>query len=209
MIKLVTITPDAEKLIAYMARVSSSHQDNPEYEKLIRYLIDHAHWSPFEMCHAVIELNTSRAIAQQILRHRSFSFQEFSQRYSSDIPGDPEFSWGREQADKNRQSSVVEFDDDTQIEWEAIQRRAFNAANNAYQQALDLGVAREQARMLLPLATPTRLYMSGSIRSWIHYIQLRTQADTQLEHREVAEECQLILAKELPTIGKILGWSAG
>ncbi len=204
-VKLVTITPDAEKLIAYLARVSSPHQDNPEYAKLIRYLIDHAHWSPFEMCHAVLEIETSRAISAQILRHRSFSFSEFSQRYAA-VQDRPPLASGRRQAAKNRQSSAEQLDEMAQDYWLALQDRTYDQCWRAYESALNAGVAREQARMLLPLATPTRMYMAGTVRSWIHFVQLRTQEDTQLEHRVIAEQCRDILTEQLPAVAEALGW---
>lgn len=204
-VSLVSVTPDAEKLIAYLARVSSSNQENPEYAKLLRYLIDHQHWSPFEMAHAVVEINTSRAIAAQILRHRSFSFQELSQRYTSDIDQAVPVP-GRRQAIKNRQSSAEPLDEMAQDYWTGLQEQTYAQCYAAYESALKAGVAREQARMLLPLAAPTRLYMAGSIRSWVHYVQLRTQLDTQLEHRVIAEQCRNILAVELPTLAEALGW---
>ncbi len=204
-VKLISITPDAEKLIAYLARVSSDHQDNPDYAKLVKYLLDHKHFSPFEMAHCIIEINTSRAIAAQILRHRSFSFQEFSQRYANVA----EFSVpvvGRKQSVKNRQSSTDELGEGAQLAWLRLQQEVFTQAEDAYDTAIRIGVAREQARMLLPLTTPTKLYMAGTIRSWMHYVDLRTQPDTQLEHRIVAEWCRDILTQQLPTIAAALGW---
>jgi thymidylate synthase (FAD) len=204
-VSLVSITPDAERLIAYLARVSSSNQENPEYAKLLRYLIDHQHWSPFEMVHMVVEINTSRAIAAQILRHRSFSFQELSQRYTSDI-NEPEIVVGRRQAAKNRQSSAEPLDEMGQDYWTRLQEDVYAKCFAAYEAALAAGVAREQARNLLPLATPTRMYMAGSIRSWIHYCQLRCQQDTQQEHRVIAEQCRNILASHLPNVADALGW---
>jgi thymidylate synthase (FAD) len=203
--KLVTITPDAEKMVAYLARVSSSNQENPEHAGLLRYLIEHQHWSPMEMVHAVIEIRTTRAIAAQILRHRSFSFQEFSQRYAA-VREEPVRVAGRLQATKNRQSSVDMLPGPAQTEWALLQDAVYDQALEAYSRALEIGVAREQARLLLPLATPTRMYMAGSLRSWIHYVQLRTQPDTQQEHREIAEQCRDVLASELPTFADVLGW---
>lgn len=205
-VELVSITPDAEKLVAFLARVSSSNQENPEYAKLIKYLIDHQHWSPFEMCHMVVEIETTRAIAPQILRHRSFSFQEFSQRYSS-AHQSPRPVEGRTQAEKNRQSSAEMLPSPQQAAWIQLQADTYATAEVAYANALRMGVAREQARMLLPLATPTRLYMAGSIRSWIHYCDLRCMEDTQLEHRVLAEQCRSILATELPVVAEALGWT--
>jgi thymidylate synthase (FAD) len=205
-VRLISITPDCEQHIAYCARVSSSNQENPEFAKLLKYMLDHGHFSPFEMGHMVVEIQTTRAIAAQILRHRSFSFQEFSQRYSSDLPDVPQPVPGRMQAAKNRQSSAENLPTPQQCEWGQLQRAVFDQSLAAYNQALAIGVAREQARMLLPLATPTRLYMAGSIRSWIHYCGLRCQQDTQQEHREIAEQCRDILAAELPIVAEALGW---
>jgi thymidylate synthase (FAD) len=203
--KLISITPDAEKLIAYCARVSSSNQENPEYSKLLKYCIDHGHWSIFEMAHMVVEINTSRAIAAQILRHRSFSFQEFSQRYAP-VQDHPLLVEGRKQSAKNRQSSSEPLEGAEQHEWQLIQEYVYDTCYTAYQQAIDAGVSREQSRLLLPLATPTNMYMAGSIRSWIHYLQLRTGTDTQPEHREIAEEIQKIFMKELRQTSRALGW---
>src|ERR1041385_3430608 len=168
-VKLVSITPDAEKQILYIARVSSNQEN--ESTGLIRYLIRNKHWSPFEMAHAVFEITTSRAIAAQILRHRSFSFQEFSQRYST--PNDYEQYKARRQAEKNRQSSVDDMSEE-EIDWffEA-QQVIWETAKNWYDEAIAIGIAKETARFLLPLNATTRLYMAGSIRSWVHYIELR------------------------------------
>lgn len=204
-VELISITPNCEQHIAYCARVSSSNQENPEYAKLLKYMLDHGHFSPFEMAHAVIEINTTRAIAAQILRHRSFSFQEFSQRYTA-VTDMPATVPGRKQSEKNRQSSVDMLGTAEQTEWQSIQRDVFFTSYVQYERALKLGVSREQARLLLPLATPTRMYMAGSIRSWIHYCQLRCQPDTQQEHREIAEQCRGILARELPTVAEALAW---
>lgn len=205
MVKLVSITPNTESLIAFCARVSSSNQDNPDYAKLLRYLIDHQHWSPFELAHCVIEIETSRAIAQQILRHRSFSFQEFSQRYSSDTPNTEQYK-ARRQAEKNRQSSVDDCDKETSDWFDWAQGQVYGTCATLYRQALSRGIAREQARFLLPLSTGTRLYMAGTVRSWLHYVALRSQPDTQAEHRDIAIACRDILARELPTIAAACGW---
>lgn len=203
---LVSITPKAEEFMAWAARVSSDNRENPEYAKLFKYMLDHGHWSPFEQAHASFEIVTSRAIAAQILRHRSFVFQERSQRYTDDITGF-ETTAGRRQAEKNRQSSTDDLDQATQDKWRAIQWHAFNDAHAAYRAALRLGICREQARMLLPLAVQTNLVMTGNIRSWIHYIELRTKPDTQEEHRVIAEAIRSQLAKELPVIASILKWN--
>lgn len=198
----------AEDLIVYCARVSNPTNQTNVYsgDKLLRYLVKHQHWSPFEMATMTVEIKTSRAIASQILRHRSFSFQEFSQRYSTASKiTDVEV---RRQADKNRQSSTEVFNPDVVLdpdgndivtaEW-AIRQHAEQSLN-LYDSLIDAGVARESARMVLPLATETTIYMTGSVRSWIHYLQLRTSEDTQKEHREIAEQILDILKEEMPTI---------
>jgi thymidylate synthase (FAD) len=199
-VSLVSVTPKAEELIAYCARVSNpDNQDNPDSEKLIRYLIKNNHWSPFEMAHVVIEINTTRSIAAQILRHRSFSFQEFSQRYA-EVSHSPEIPEFRRQDTKNRQNSIDDLSADTINQCEAIAADVIVSSLRAYQKLLKLGVAKECAREVLPLATPTRLYMAGSVRSWLHYIDLRSANGTQLEHRQVALQAKEILYQQLPTI---------
>lgn len=201
--KLVSITPDAEEQIVYMARVSNpKNQKNLDTApKLIRYLIKHKHWSPFEMCSLQVEINTTRAIAAQVLRHRSFSFQEFSQRYSSvDQLGSFGLPHLRSQDLKNKQAS---HDDLDPAFVEASQRQIlahYNSAIDLYEHLLDSGVAKECARSILPLGTPTRLYMSGTIRSWIHYVQIRAGVETQLEHRMIAQEIKHIIRHQLPNI---------
>lgn len=200
--KLITITPNAEELIAYCARVSNpSNQDNPECEKLIRYLIKHKHWSPFEMAHMVIEINTTRAIAPQILRHRSFSFQEFSQRYADvGFLSEVEVPELRRQDTKNRQNSIDDLDP-VAVQFFHRQIDAhFDNSLELYRDLVDAGVAKECARGVLPLNTPSRLYMAGSIRSWLHYIDLRRSNGTQKEHRDIALGCAEIIRKELPNI---------
>lgn len=205
-VKLVSITPDAEKFIAWSARVSSDNRDNPDYAKLFKYMLDHGHWSPFEQAHASFEIVTSRAIAAQILRHRSFTFQERSQRYTDELIGF-EYTDARRQAAKNRQSSTDDLDEVAKTWWADAQAMCFRDAEDAYRVALGYGICREQARMLLPLATSTNLVMTGNIRSWIHYVDLRTKDDTQQEHREVALKIRSILTEELPTITSLLGWT--
>ncbi len=204
-VKLVWITPEAEKLIAYCARVSSPQQDNPEYEKLISYLIKNKHWSPLEMGSMCIEIETSRAIAQQILRHRSFSFQEFSQRYAAATT--VEIYDARRQDNKNRQNSIDDMSKEDRIWFDNAQDEVAGRSLTLYNEALKRGIAKEQARFLLPLATQTKLYMSGTLRSWAHYIDLRVANGTQLEHKEIAKECQSIFIKELPIVSKALGWA--
>ena len=197
---LVSATPNAEELIAYCARVSNpQNQDNPDSERLIKYLITHKHWSPFEMAHVVMEINTTRSIAAQILRHRSFSFQEFSQRYA-EVSHSPEIPEFRRQDTKNRQNSIDDLSADTLNQCEAIASDVIVSSLRAYQKLLELGVAKECARELLPLCTPTRLYMAGSVRSWIHYIDLRSANGTQLEHKEIALKCKSRLYQALPGV---------
>lgn len=203
--KLISLTADAEKMLVYIARVSSDNQENPEYAGLVKYLIKHKHWSPFEMAHAVFEIHTSRSIAAQILRHKSFSFQEFSQRYQQ-VTERPPIVAGRKQAVKNRQSSTNDLNPYAQARWEELQQLVYDTCYAAYEEALSIEVAREQARDLLPLATPTRMYMAGSIRSFIHFCELRCQPDTQHEHRLIAEGIRSILTQQLPTVAKALDW---
>jgi thymidylate synthase (FAD) len=203
--KLVTITPDAEQHIAYCARVSSPNQENPEITRLLKYCISHKHWSIFEMAHMVIEIKTSRAIAAQILRHRSFSFQEFSQRYAP-VPSEPPkvISMQRLSGSHNRQSSLPlpEWEELTDHQQLVLIRadEVVQSAFTVYNDLLQSGFATETARMILPLATPTRMYMAGNIRDWLHYVDLRTQDDTQYEHRQIANDIKLIIEEQLPTI---------
>jgi thymidylate synthase (FAD) len=204
MIKLISITPKAEELIAYCARVSSPNQENPEIEKLLAYCVKHKHWSIFEQASATVEIYTSRAISAQILRHRSFQFQEFSQRYAQAqeyIPYE-----ARRQDDKNRQNSIDDLSEEIKNDWLITQEHLWQDAIINYNWALDNGIAKECARMILPMQTATRLYMTGSIRSWIHYLEVRCSEDTQLEHRVIAQEIKEILKKELPVIAKALDW---
>lgn len=201
---LITITPEAEALMAYIARVSSPHQENPEYEKLLKYCIDHQHWSVFEQAHMTVEIETSRMVSAQILRHRSFTFQEFSQRYSEAFDYEP--CDARRQDTKNRQNSIDDLSDEVKEQWRTVQRELFTKALDAYHSALDMGIAKECARAVLPMSTKTKLYMTGNIRNWIHYIQLRTGPDTQLEHRQLAQVIRSIFIRELPTVSKALGW---
>lgn len=201
-VKLINITPDAERLIAYCARVSSPNQDNPEYEKLLRYCMNHGHFSVFEMADMTVEITTSRAIAAQILRHKSFSFQEFSQRYSEVT--EFETIQARRQDKKNRQNSFDDLDDIDKAWFLSAQAKVINEANNVYRDALDRGIAKECARMVLPLLTQTRLYMKGSIRSWIHYLQVRCSLDTQKEHRDVAMQIKALMTTQLPVIGSLI-----
>lgn len=201
-VKFITATPDAEKLIATIARVSSDNQDNPEYEKLLSYLIKHQHWSPFEHAFATFEITTSRVIAAQILRHRSFTFQEFSQRYSK-AKAAIEYSNARRQDTKNRQNSIDDMSQEDKDWFTMQQARVYIDAYDVYEQALDRGIAKEVARMVLPLNTQTTIYMSGTLRSWIHYINLRSANGTQLEHMEIAKEIGRQFKELWPTIGNI------
>lgn len=194
-------TPDAEYLLAYIARVSNpTNQDNPETApKLIKYLIKHKHWSPFEMVSVCMEINTTRDIARQILRHRSFSFQEFSQRYA--VAQDFEISEARMQDEKNRQNSLPVQDRELDDWWKEMQIDVLVAAKKAYRNALNLGIAKEVARKVLPEGmTNSNMYMSGTLRSWLHYIDIRCGPETQKEHREVALLCKNELEKHFPSV---------
>ena len=202
-VSLIHITPNAEELISYMARVSNpSNQNNTETSaKLIKYLIDHQHWSPFEMVNMCVEIETTRSIAAQILRHRSFSFQEFSQRYSdvSNI-GTPVIPALRRQDTKNRQNSIDDLHQSSKEFFERKIEHLFSECQDVYKQLIEAGVAKECAREVLPLATPTRLYMNGTIRSWIHYCQLRCGNGTQEEHRIIATDVYKLLQEHLPSV---------
>jgi thymidylate synthase (FAD) len=203
-----TVTPSPEELIVYIARVSNpSNQLNLETSaKLLGYCIEHKHWSPFEMVDMCVEIETSRAIAAQILRHRSFNFQEFSQRYAK-VGADAFVTYpARRQAEKNRQASVDDLDVPTKEWFVEQQQRIYDQAYEVYEEALRAGVAKECARFVLPLNTKTRLYMKGSVRSWIHYLQVRTAADVQPEHRDIALGIQKIFVKNFPAIATALGW---
>lgn len=200
-VSLVWVTPEAEEKIAYMARVSNpANQDNPETApKLLKYLINNNHWSPFEMVNVCMEIETTRDIARQILRHRSFSFQEFSQRYA--ISEDFEYSEARLQDEKNRQNSIPVQDRELQAFWEEEQRIVLTAAQRAYGRALNAGIAKEQARKVLPEGlTMSRMYMNGTLRSWIHYCNIRCDKATQKEHREVADKCKKIISELFPSL---------
>lgn len=199
---------DAQELIAYCARVSNpSNQLNTETsEKLINYLVKHAHWSPLEMVSACIEIETTRDIARQILRHRSFSFQEFSQRYADPVKDlDFEIREARLQDDKNRQNSVETDDTELKTEWMLAQERVIIEARKAYRWAIENGIAKEQARAVLPEGlTMSRMYMNGTLRSWIHYIELRSANGTQKEHMEIAKACAHVIAEVFPMATKLV-----
>lgn len=195
------ITPEADTMIGWMARVSNpkASPDDPS-EKLISYLMRNEHWSPFEMANMCVRIETTRDIGRQILRHRSFTFQEFSQRYA-EVTNEMVLSQVRLQDDKNRQNSIVTDDEDLQEWWDFAQSWAYNTAYEAYTSALEKGVAKEVARKLLPEGlTPTTMYMNGTIRSWIHYLASRTDPSTQLEHRDVANSVLTIFERNCPLV---------
>ena len=207
--KLISVTPDAEEHIAYCARVSNpSNQDNEKYAGLIKYCIKHQHWSIFEQAFMTLEIETSRGIAAQVLRHRSFTFQEFSQRYAdssllaSEIPL-PEL---RRQDDKNRQNSTDDLDPKLVEIMDKQMITLFDSAMALYEQMLKAGVAKGCARFVLPLACKTKMYMTGSIRSWIHYIELRSANGTQKEHMDIANSCKKIFSEQFPIIAEALDW---
>ena len=207
-IKLISITPDAEKTMAYIARVSNpSNQDNENYSGLLKYCIKHNHWSVFEQSTMTLEIETTRAIAAQILRHRSFTFQEFSQRYAdSNLLGSIHLPKLRKQDKKNRQNSTDDLDPKVIQTLNMQMGTLFGSALALYNQMLELGVAKECARMVLPLCTPTRIYMTGSCRSWIHYINLRSAHGTQKEHMDIAEGCRKVFTEQFPAVSEALEW---
>ena len=209
-VRLIQATPNPEENMAYVARVSNpNNQENPNYAGLLKYCIKHNHWSVFEQAYMTLEIETNRGIAAQILRHRSFTFQEFSQRYadssllSETIPL-PEL---RSQDTKNRQNSIDDVGPFVQQELEIAMRKHFDSAMDIYKHMLEMGIAKECARFVLPLATPTRIYMTGSCRSWIHYIQLRSANGTQKEHMDVALACRDIFCEQYPTVAEALEWT--
>ena len=208
-VKLISVTPDAEQTMAYVARVSNpANQDSENYAGLLRYCIKHNHWSVFEQAFMTLEIETTRGIAAQILRHRSFTFQEFSQRYADtnliteNIPV-PDL---RRQDTKNRQNSTDDLGDYVKLKFQAEIAELFAHSNNLYKRLLEAGVAKECARFVLPLATPTRIYMSGSCRSWAHYINLRSANGTQKEHMDIALECKKVFSEQFPTVAEALEW---
>ena len=208
-VKLVSVTPDAEKTMAYIARVSNpKNQDNPSIGGLLSYCIQHQHWSVFEQSTMTLEIETTRAIAAQILRHRSFTFQEFSQRYADTnlIAEKIPIPALRKQDLKNRQNSTDDLDEFVKQDIEMTITAHFNQAEKLYKRMLEAGVAKECARMVLPLATPTRLYMTGSCRSWIHYINLRSAHGTQKEHMDIAHECRKVFTEQFPVVSEALEW---
>lgn len=207
-VKVVSVTQpideslDHEQIIAYCARVSNpNNQGNTEtMPKLLKYLQDNKHWSPFEMAHAVLEIETSRGISPQILRHRSFSFQEFSQRYQSVDDSGVVIYAARRQDKKNKQNSIDDLPDDVKREWQDRQLQNWRSSFEHYSWALDNGIAKECARFILPLGSKTRLYMSGTIRSWMHFLETRTHESTQKEHRDIALACREALREHFPSI---------
>ena len=206
-VKLISVTPDAEKTIAYCARVSNpNNQDNNNISKLLKYCIDHQHWSIFEMSHLTLEINTTRGLAAQILRHKSFSFQEFSQRYADTtlLANDIPLFELRSQDTKNRQNSIDNVSPEIKSKWTMQIREHFAKAKVLYDGMIADGIAKECARFILPLATPTRLYMSGTLRSWITYIALREKHGTQKEHQDIAKECKRIFCEQFPVISESL-----
>ena len=208
-VKLVSVTPDAEKTMGYVARVSNpNNQDNPKVAGLLSYCIKHGHWSVFEQAHMTVEIETTRGLAAQVLRHRSFTFQEFSQRYADvsyireDIPL-PEL---RRQDDKNRQNSIDDVDPEKVEQFNKEMRAHFDQSIDLYKKMLHAGIAKECARFVLPLATPTRIYMTGSVRSWIHYINLRSAHGTQKEHMELVENVRSVFKEQFPIVSQALDW---
>jgi|TARA_E500000331_G_scaffold264003_2_gene255063 thymidylate synthase (FAD) len=208
-VKFISITPDAEKMMAYVARVSNpSNQDNEKYSGLLKYCIKHNHWSVFEQSYMTLEISTTRAIAAQILRHRSFTYQEFSQRYAdSSLLGDkiklPEL---RRQDTKNRQNSIDDLDEFMVQKFQMQMKTLFDSSMALYQQMLEAGVAKECARNVLPLCVGTKIYMTGSCRSWIHYITLRSANGTQKEHMDVALACKEVFKEQFPSVSEALEW---
>lgn len=204
-VKLVWITPNAETEMGYCARVSNpANQNNPSVERLLSYCAKNGHWSVFEMANACLEITTSRAISAQIARHRSFSFQEFSQRYAK-VQGFEMVDVRRQDA-KNRQNSIDDLPDDLKNWWQAEYQRIIDEAVSFYDRAVADGIAKECARMVLPMSSTSRMYMNGTIRSWIHYISVRTGEGTQKEHRDIAIAARDILAVELPVVARAVGW---
>ena len=207
-VQLITVTPDAEKNMAFVARVSNpNNQTNENFSGLLAYCIKHQHWSVFEQAHMTLEIETTRAIAAQILRHRSFTFQEFSQRYAkSNELGEIELPELRRQDVKNRQNSIDDLDGKVVDKLNRQMITLFSSAESLYKQMIEEGVAKECARMVLPLCTPTRIYMTGSVRSWIHYINLRSAHGTQKEHMEIAESCKNVFVDQFPVVSEALEW---
>ena len=208
-VKLISVTPDAEKTMAYVARVSNpKNQDNEKFAGLLSYCIKHGHWSVFEQAYMTVEINTTRGLAAQILRHRSFTYQEFSQRYadanllSEKIPL-PKL---RSQDTKNRQNSTDDIDPFIVQKYEMLMEEHFKSSMDLYNKMLEDGIAKECARFVLPLSTPTRIYMTGSCRSWVHYINLRSAHGTQKEHMDIANACREVFIQQFPSVSEALEW---
>ena len=209
-VNLISVTPEAEKMMGYVARVSNpANQENPKVSGLLKYCVKHQHWSVFEQAYMTLEINTTRGVAAQVLRHRSFTYQEFSQRYADSsllaetIPL-PEL---RRQDSKNRQNSIDDIDPFVRQEFQIKMQKHFEEGMKLYQEMLDRNIAKECARFVLPLAVPTKIYMTGSCRSWIHYIQLRSAHGTQKEHMDIAEGARHIFIKQFPTVSEALEWT--
>ena len=208
-VKLISVSPDAEKHMAYCARVSNpSNQGNDNYAGLLRYCIKHQHWSIFEQAFMTLEINTTRGLAAQILRHRSFTYQEFSQRYAdANLLGGIPVPDLRSQDHKNRQNSIDDIPNEQKKNLQNQIQRYFAEGLDLYNELIREGVAKECARFVLPLATPTRIYMTGSVRSWIHYIELRSAHGTQKEHMDLVEEVRGIFIQQFPICSNALKWS--
>ena len=208
-VKLITSTPNAEETMGYVARVSNpNNQDNPKVAGLLGYCIKHQHWSVFEQAHMTLEIETTRGIAAQILRHRSFTYQEFSQRYANtNMLGQIDVPDLRSQDNKNRQNSIDDIPQAQKARLQGQIERYFAEGIDLYNELIREGVAKECARFVLPLATPTRIYMTGSVRSWIHYIDLRSAHGTQKEHMDIAEACRQIFIEQFPIVSTALDWS--
>ena len=207
-VRLVSNTPNGEAMMGYIARVSNpANQENPNVAGLLKYCIKHGHWSVFEQANMTLQIETTRGLAAQILRHRSFCFQEFSQRYAdSSLLGEIPLPDLRRQDDKNRQNSISDLDPFLVQEYQILMKAYFDQGMQLYKKMLDHGIAKECARFVLPLATPTKLYMTGNLRSWIHYINLRTANGTQKEHMDIAELCKRHFICQFPTVSEALGW---
>tara|TARA_Y100001933_G_scaffold233687_1_gene253171 strand:- start:542 stop:1174 length:633 start_codon:yes stop_codon:yes gene_type:complete len=207
-VQLLSLTPEAEKTMAYIARVSNpKNQDNEDFSKLLSYCIKNEHWSVFEQSFMTLQIETNRGIAAQILRHRSFTFQEFSQRYAdSSQLGNIPIPELRRQDTKNRQNSISDLSDEIKSKFIGQIEKHFQKASHLYEEMLEAGIAKECARFILPLSTPTRIYMTGSCRSWIHYINLRSANGTQEEHKKIALDCRKIFKENFPIVSKALDW---
>ena len=209
-VELISVTPDAEKHMAYCARVSNpSNQNNEKFSGLLKYCVKHQHWSIFEQAYMTLELETTRGLAAQVLRHRSFTYQEFSQRYadSSLLAETIPLPDLRRQDTKNRQNSIDDIDPFVRQEFQIKMQQHFAAGMKLYQEMLDANIAKECARFVLPLAVPTRLYMTGSVRSWIHYIELRSANGTQKEHMDIANRCKEIFIEQFPSVAEAMEWT--